>query len=165
MRCWLVTAPGQAPTLFLAAPGQAPTRAVGGVAATARFRVLVDHDPALPRVRIVLDPDGGFTMGKPPLGDAWRFVTIGKQSGLPLTPLKSLECTWERVEGMAAIDIDLPREMRRTAQHQPVGQPSTSTGPRPAPVTLPSGRSGAGADAAGPRVGVYPGAGKSKERF
>lgn len=99
--------------------------------------MLIDRDPALPRLRIALAPDGRFRLGKPPLGDRWRFITLGRDAGLPLTPLKAADCTWEAVDGQQAIDIDLPREMRSVRQHQPVGQPSTSNGPRPAPVTLP----------------------------
>lgn len=114
--------------------------------------MLLDRDPAMPRLRIVRDPAGPFTLGKPPLGDRWRFVTVGKECGLPASPLPSLDCTWELVDGKPAIDIDLPREMRLTSLHQPAGQPSTSTGPRPAAVTLPGARSVASPDAAGIRT-------------
>lgn len=121
--------------MLLAAPGRAPTRLGGGDAT--RFKVLIDRDPALPRLRIALAPDGGFRLGKPPLGDRWRFITVGRETGLPLVLLKAADCTWEAVEGQRSIDIDLPRELRSVHQHQPVGQSSTSNGPRPSPVTLP----------------------------
>lgn len=122
---------------LVARSGAGADAAGGGGDATARFRVLIDRDPALPRLRIVLAPDGRFRLGKPPLGNRWRFLTLGRETGLPMAPLKAADCTWEAVDGQQAIDIDLPRELRSVRQHQPVGQPSTSNGPRPSPVTLP----------------------------
>ena len=114
----------------------AALEAIGGGGATS-FKVLIDRDPAMPRIRVALASDGRFRLGKPPLGDRWRFITLGRDTGLPMPMLKSCDCTWEAVDGQQAIDIDLPREMRATRQHQPVGQPSKSNGPRPSTVTLP----------------------------
>lgn len=114
--------------------------AIGDADPDARFRVLIDRDPACPRLRIEADPAGGFRQARPPTGDRWRFILLGRAiEGLRLEPQKNLDCLWERVEGRPAIDIDLPREIvvRVVSSHQPAGQPSTSTGPRPKAVTLP----------------------------
>lgn len=106
-----------------------------------RFRVLHDADPALPRLRIIRDDaDGRFALLKPPLGDTWRFITVGRRPWLPPDALKGLDCTWEIVEGMAAaIDIDLPREFRRTQSVDAARTaPSTSySNARTSSVTLP----------------------------
>lgn len=85
----------------------------------------------------MLAPDGGFKQSKPPLGDRWKMIRVGRDTGLPEIKLPATECEWEKVEGQPTIEIELPRELRPTRQHQPVGQPSTSTQGRPATVTLP----------------------------
>ena len=103
------------------------------------FKVLLDADPALPRLRIMRAGDGRFALSKPPLGDTWRFITVGRVASFPV--IERCGCSWESVDhSIFAIDIDLPRELRATSTHQPVGRPSTSTGPRPSPVTLPGVR-------------------------
>lgn len=112
--------------------------ALGGCPEGDRYIVLIDRDPALPRLRIVRAADGGFKASRPPLGDRWRMIRLGRDTGLPQLVLKGLDCAWERVEGKPAIDIDLPRELRGTSQHQPVGRPSVSTSDPPRPVTLPA---------------------------
>lgn len=124
----------------MACASQLPTRrwrSWGGGDEAHRYKILVDRDSAFPRLRVVLAPEGGFKQSKPPLGDRWKMIRIGRDTGLPESKLPATECEWEKVEGQPAIEIELPRELRLTRQHQPVGQPSTSTGPRPAPVTLP----------------------------
>lgn len=111
--------------------------ALGG-GGDATLRVLHDPDPALPRLRIARDPLGRFRLSEPQRTRGLVFlVRIGRLPALAGDPFKGFACTWEAVEGQQAIDIDLPREMRATVKHQPVGQPSTSNGPRPSTVTLP----------------------------
>lgn len=99
-----------------------------------KLRVYIDRDPALPRLRVVADPAGGFTLRKPPKGE-WMWFALGALPGLGGEDLKGLDCTFDAEPRQ--LDIDLPRELRATSVHQPAGQPSTSTGPRPRPVTLP----------------------------
>lgn len=108
-----------------------------------KVRVLIDRDPGLPRLRLVRDDNGPFALQMPPRGDTWMLLNIGKGTGLPDAALIQLHCTWERVDGQFAIDIDLPREMRVTSERVGTLAPSTSTAkPKPRPVTL-AGRAGA----------------------
>lgn len=96
----------------------AAIEALGGVNDKARLKVLVDADPAFPRVRIEIADEGPFRFGKPPISDRCRFVTLGRINAFPMPanlPLV-LPCTWEMVEGKPAIDVDLPRELRATQQ-------------------------------------------------
>ena len=122
-----------------------------GVAVGDRVRFLYNADPALPRLRIEVADDGAYTLGAAPGGRGGNgphralWVRLGKQPAFEhVDDMKRLDCACEK-SAMCAIDIDLPREFRRTGQHQPAGQPSTSTGPRPRPVTVPGVRTKDGA--------------------
>lgn len=79
-----------------------------------RLRVLHDADPALPGLRLVRDDtEGRFTFVRPPRGDTWRWVRLGRPSFVPKEEFKAFACTWERAADRArTIDIDLPREFR-----------------------------------------------------
>jgi hypothetical protein len=102
------------------------------------LKVLIDRDPAFPRLRIVWAKDGQFEIKKTALSKVWHYITIGRQVGVPAIKLKAIEVQWEKTDNGIGIDIDLPpAHFGSRTQVQPVGRPSTSTGPRPAPVTVP----------------------------
>jgi hypothetical protein len=116
------------------------------------LKVLADLDPAFPRLRILRSPEGPFQMvhspGRSKAGaDAVpTMLRIPPRDDFGASEFRALDCVWEPVlsdvsipgepPGVLGIDIELPREMRLTQSVQPVGQPSTSMGPRPNPVTV-----------------------------
>jgi len=102
-------------------------------------RIQHDADPALPRLRIMRDDGGQFVANLSPGGkkrgdsaDATLLVRVGRTPALAGDPASGLDCTWEAASIPAAIEIDLPREMRSTTSVQV----SAGNG-RTASVTLP----------------------------
>lgn len=129
----------QGPVVTLS--GDAVAR-LGNPPAGSACKILHDNDKALPRLRIEVAQDGKFVLGT--IGkyknSGHLAVRLGKRT-VDLGPVKVMraDCTWEPVEGKAAIDIDLPRELRDT---QPDTRKSTSPlgDVRPSGVTLPKVR-------------------------
>ena len=97
-----------------------PPRAALGLAAGTRLRILHDPDPALPRLRLVPDPEGKYAAVDPPGrktrddggGSGSVLVRMGRVAPLAGPAAARLACTWEPAAGQTAIDIDLPREFR-----------------------------------------------------
>jgi hypothetical protein len=122
----------------------AAVEAIGGGQEGA-VKVYLDQDPALPRMRVERHKDGPFHVTPAPRGSETRLVRVGHVKAITAPPVSGLDCTWEGVEGRAAIDIDLPRAFfaDRTVTTEARLQPHSSAARgRTTQVTLP--RVGAG---------------------
>lgn len=117
--------------LVVTVRGDAMQRLIGG----GKVKALLDADPAYPRLRLIAADDGPFDLklpiglrsksGEPPTS---RVIRIGHRPEFGEERFKALDCIWEAVEGMPAIDIELPREMRVTSSvNKLVTQPSNSS--------------------------------------
>lgn len=105
----------------------------------AKCKVFHDADPALPRLRILVDKGGKFILARPGrMGPEYWLIRLGRSVDWGRTEIKKADCTWEPAEGRA-IDIDLPRELRAVAtEMRNAAAPSTSGGVRQTAVSLPA---------------------------
>ena len=81
-------------------------------------KVLLDPDKAAPRLRILQSSEGRFRFLRTPgrrTENCGLILRIGRQPQLPDVTFRGYDCTWvwAGTESMAAIDIDLPRELRQ----------------------------------------------------
>lgn len=107
-----------------------------------KVRVAVDADPAAPRLRLVADSDGPFTLSRPPNGTGdIAMLRLGHQPDIadtgrrvPVAPV-----TWEAMGG-GVIVLDLPTGLRAAATTTVVrdrGPPSSSRSTPKQAITLP----------------------------
>lgn len=105
-------------------------------------RVMLDLDPAFPRIRIVRSADGkfGFTRAALAKDNDIRHVRIGRRPEMK-GEMAGVACVWELVEGEAGIDIDIPRELMKAAvQPQPQANGAAKPVARGAPYLSVNGR-------------------------
>lgn len=79
-------------------------------------KVLLDPDKAAPRLRIMQHAEGRFRFLRAPgprTENGVLLLRVGRQPQLPDVTFRGYDCTWAWAEGAAAIEIDLPRELRQ----------------------------------------------------
>lgn len=80
-------------------------------------KALLDPDKAAPRLRIMQHSEGRFHFMRAPgpqTENGVLILRVGRQPQLPDVTFRGYDCTWvwSGTESVAAIDIDLPRELR-----------------------------------------------------
>ena len=86
-----------------------------------KIKVLLDPDKAAPRLCIMQHAEGRFRFLRAPgprTENGVLLLRVGRQPQLPDVTFRGYDCTWAwaGTESLAAIEIDLPRELRQAVQ-------------------------------------------------